>query len=563
MLTRAVPLSLIAAAAFVAGAVIASGPESPGAERFLQAWQRGDTEEMYQELTREARDEYSLERFQRAYAGAAETATVASISVGEISEDGDTATAPVSFSTRIFGNLSGELSLPLSNGKIDWAPNLVYPGLAPDEQLARRTRAPRRAAILAQDRTPIARGPAVARSVDSANLAVVGEVGTPSPAQAKDLAARGFPPGSLTGTSGLELAFDRRLAGRPGGQLLAVSPEDEGRLDAGRVISSSDPVPGAPVRTTIDPRLQKATAAALGSTYGGAAVLDAKTGEVRAMAGLAYSAPQPPGSTFKVITATGALDAGIVKPTDEFPVESSNSEIGREIPNAHDELCGGTFAESFAKSCNTVFAPVGADLGGPKLVETAERFGFNSPPTLFDPQTTAIVDPPMSTIPKDLSDSVEVGESAIGQGRVLATPLELASVSQTIANKGVRSSNAIVHGELAPEDEPVKVTSPETAATMRELMIGVVADGTGVAAALPGVQVAGKTGTAELGPAALQPGEDAATAEQETDAWFTSFAPAGDPQLAVAVMVVNSNGDGGTVAAPIAREILSSGLGVG
>ena len=256
--------------------------------------------------------------------------------------------------------------------------------------------------------------------------AVVGEVGQPSGAQAKELAARGFPPGSLTGTSGLELAFDDRLAGRPGGQLLAVSAAHENRLNGGRTLASSEPVPGKAVRTTIDPTLQESAVSALGALYGGVAVLDAKTGEVRALAGLSYSAPQPPGSTFKMITATAALDAGVVKISDTFPVEQSNSEIGREIPNAHDELCGGTFAESFAMSCNTVFAPLGARVGGPKLVATAELYGFNAPPALFDAKATAVVDPPQSQIPPDMTDSVEVGESAIGQGRVLATPLQMA-----------------------------------------------------------------------------------------------------------------------------------------
>jgi peptidoglycan glycosyltransferase len=109
------------------------------------------------------------------------------------------------------------------------------------------------------------------------------------------------------------------------------------------------------------------------------------------------------------------------------------------------------------------------------------------------------------------------------------------------------------------------VTSPETAKTMTKLMLGVVHFGTGVAAALPGIEVAGKTGTAELGPAALEPGEELGPDEeppQETDAWFTAFAPAGDPKLAVAVMVVNSDGDGGTVAAPIVRQIMASYFGV-
>jgi len=566
MLTRAVPVVVVATIAFVAGVVVASGPFAPAAQRFLDAWEQGDTEAMYAELTPDAKEEFSLDRFTRAYDDARTTATITATSTGELRQEGDAAVAPVDFQTNIFGPLSGEITIPISDDRVAWTPNLVYPGLGADERLSRRTRAPRRAAILAADRTPLSQGPAAARTVGTAALAVVGEVGTPRRAQESELSAKGFPPGSLTGTTGLELAFNERLSGLPGGQLLAVSAADESQVEAGRVLATTDPVPGKAVRTNIDPDLQDSAVAALGSTYGGAAVLDAKTGDVLALAGLAYSAPQPPGSTFKIITATGALDAGIVKPSDEFPVESSNSDIGREIPNAHDELCGGSFAESFADSCNTVFAPLGAELGGPKLVDTAELYGFNSPPPLYDEATTAIVDPPQSTIPPDLSESVETGESAIGQGQVLATPLEMAAVSQTIANKGVRLPNAMARDpELAPADDPVEVTSPETAATMKDLMLGVVTGGTGVAAQLPGIQVAGKTGTAELGPAALEPGQELGPGEdppQETDAWFTAFAPANDPKIVVAVMVVNSDGDGGTVAAPIVRQIMADYFGV-
>jgi cell division protein FtsI/penicillin-binding protein 2 len=566
VLTRAVPLVVIATIAFVAGAIAAGGSDPPAPQLFADAWERGDTEAMYAELTPDAQAEYSLARFQRTYADAAAAATVAGLSTGEIQQNGDTATVPVSFETYIFGSLGGDLILPLSEGKVDWTPSLVYPGLAPGERLSRRTRAPARAAILASDRTPLAEGPAAARTVGTAALAVAGEVGTPSPAQRHELDMQGFPPGTLTGTSGLELAFNKRLSGQPGGQLLAVSAENESDLSGGRILATSEPVRGKAVRTSIDPELQQTTVEAVGGLYGGAAVLDARTGAVLALAGLAYSAPQPPGSTFKVITATGALDAGIVKTSDQFPVESSNSEIGREIPNAHDELCGGSFAESFAESCNTVFAPLGARLGGEKLVETAELFGFNSPPQMFDDSTTKALQLPESSIPPELSESVETGESAIGQGRVLATPLEMASVSQTIANRGVRLPNAIARSSgLQPTGKPVKVTSPQTAATMKELMLGVVHYGTGVAAALPGIEVAGKTGTAELGPAALEPGQELQPGEeppQETDAWFTAFAPASDPKIAVAAMVVNSNGDGGTVAAPIVRQIMAAYFGV-
>jgi penicillin-binding protein A len=566
MLTRAVPLMVIATAAFVGGIVLASGPDAPAAERFLDAWERDDYAQMHSEITTEAQSKFPLEAFERTYADAAETATITALDAGDVSEGDDVAVATISFDTHAFGALSGELSLPMSDDRVEWAPNLIYPGLDSNERLVRRTRAPARAAILAGDRTPLAKGPASARSLDPAAAAVVGEVGAPTREQGAELAARGFPPGTLTGLSGLELAWNDRLAGQPGGQLLAVAADEENDLGGGRVIASSEPVPGEPVRTSIDPVLQQSAVAALGSLYGGVAVLDAKKGSVLALSGIAYSAPQPPGSTFKVITATGALDAGIVTPSDEFPVETSNSEIGREIPNAHDEACGGTFAVSFARSCNTVFAPLGAELGGEQLVETAEQFGFNSAPTLFDPAATAAVDPPASTIPASLSDSVETGESAIGQGRVLATPLAMASASQTIANGGTRMPNAVARNtELQPDAKPVEVTSKETAATMRNLMIGVVTEGTGVAAALPGIQVAGKTGTAELGPSALEPGQELGPGEeppQDTDAWFTAFAPAAEPKLAVAVMIVDSDGDGGTVAAPIARQVLATGLGV-
>jgi peptidoglycan glycosyltransferase len=159
---------------------------------------------------------------------------------------------------------------------------------------------------------------------------------------------------------------------------------------------------------------------------------------------------------------------------------------------------------------------------------------------------------------------VATGESAIGQGEVQATPLEMAAVAQTVANGGTRLPNAISRErELQANAGPVEVTSKATADTLRQLMIGVVDHGTGIAAQLPGIQVAGKTGTAELGPKpgapAPPPGEQP---EQETDAWFTCFAPASDPKIVVAVMVVNSDGDGGTVAAPIARQILASYFGV-
>ena len=328
-----------------------------------------------------------------------------------------------------------------------------------------------------------------------------------------------------------------------------------------RTLATGEPTDGEDVKTTIDPDVQTAAVTALGDQYGGVAVIDAKTGDVRGVAGLAFSAPQPPGSTFKIITATAGLDAGVVELDDEFPVESSNSTIGREISNAHDAPCGGTFVQSFADSCNTVFAPLGVDVGTEKMVETAEAFGFNSEPSLAAPEVLDALAVPPSSLGEIESD-VALGETSIGQGQVLATPLSMASVAQTIANDGVREPTSIVKtAELRPDAEPVEVTSPETAQKVEGMMLEVVRSGTGTAAQIPGINVAGKTGTAELGPKALEPGqvlEEGEEPPQDENAWFASYAPADKPELAIAVMLVSTPGGGGTVAAPIARTIYSS-----
>ena len=198
------------------------------------------------------------------------------------------------------------------------------------------------------------------------------------------------------------------------------------------------------MKTTIDPRLQGAAVAALGGRLGGIAVLNARNGDVLALAGEAFSAPQPPGSTFKIITTTAALQKGVVSLKDEFPVTDGVSVGGRFINNANGEYCGGTLSQAFAESCNADFVPLGPKIGNTDLVKTAELFGFNSPPTLYAPRIVREVDPARSTIPKQIGDELDLGVSAIGQGEVLATPLEMASVAQTIANNGVREPTSIV-----------------------------------------------------------------------------------------------------------------------
>jgi penicillin-binding protein A len=328
------------------------------------------------------------------------------------------------------------------------------------------------------------------------------------------------------------------------------------------------------VKTTINSNIQQAAVGALAGQIGGVAVLDARNGEVRALAGQAFSTPVPPGSTYKIITTVAALEAQKVALDDTFEVTDS-TVVGHLIYNAHHEQCGGTFEQAFAHSCNTVFAPLGPKIGNDKMVEVAEKFGFNQKPQLFNKEATGLIDPPASTIPQKIGDEDDLADTAIGQGKLLATPLELATMAQTIAAGGIRSPTPITTDpELAPDAKPVQVTSRKIAGILRTLMIEVVTGGTGSAAALPGkVQVAGKTGTAELGipkepekgGQPKQPQIDPDTGkpfppEQKVDAWFTSFAPAQKPRLVVAVMLVDADGDGGEVAAPIAREILGAAL---
>jgi cell division protein FtsI/penicillin-binding protein 2 len=556
-----IPLALLCVAAFIVGATVArSSAEQDAVDRFAEAWADGDIAAMYDELNAAARKKYSEEELTAAYADAAATSTSTEVSVGDSSgpeeRDGeDVITVPVEVATTAFGEVSGEVAFPVADGGIGWRPNLVFPGLARGDELAAATKLGKRAPILAADGSVLAEGPASARVTNGAGGIVTGETGEPGRKRAKQIEALGFPQGSESGTSGLELAFDARLAGTPGGKLQAVG--EGGKT----VLAKRAPTPGKPLRTTIDAQLQDATAAALGSQFGGAAVLDAKNGDVLALAGLAFSAPQPPGSTFKVITASAALEEGVTKPKEEFPVQTSTVAGGREIANAYDEACGGDLVASFAHSCNTVFAPLGVRVGGEALVEESEQYGFNSPPTIYNPEALALTQPPESTIPNPLESDVEVAVSAIGQGEVLATPLAMASVSQTIANDGTRSPTAMVKPKELSGDYPdVRVMGPEVAEQVKKMMIAVVADGTGSSASLPDATVAGKTGTAELGTVSGEPVGAGEESEQDVDAWFTAFAPADDPKLAVAVMIVNAPGDGGAVAAPIAQQILSAGL---
>jgi len=547
---RALPaVAALVLLAFVVGLVLGGGAGSEServARDFTAAWERGDYAAMHGLLSTDVQRTVSQSDLAAAYREAATTATATGISVSDAEADGDLVRVPVEVTTRIFGPIRGEVELPVTDGAVDWQPHHAFPGLAPGIALDRRTNAPTRAKIISADGKVLAEGPPEARTSPLGDIAssIAGAMEAPTDeAEQRALYGRGFPEDTPVGTTGLERVFERQLAGTPGGNLLAGS----------QVLASSSPRPGRPVRTTIDTRVQESANIALAGRLGGVAALDPRTGEIRGLAGIAFSAPQPPGSTFKVITTTAALEDKLVKPSDEFPVETAAVIDGVELENANGESCGGDFANSFAHSCNSVFAPLGVEVGAERLVEVSERYGWNEEPEIPGAMPSTI--PAVSEIVSPL----EVGSTAIGQFRTLATTLQMASVAQTIANGGVR-----VRPTLTPRSGAapgIRVTSPVVARTIERLMVGVVDFGTGTLAQVEGVDVAGKTGTAELEDtrgddpeAELRSGDPS-----NTDAWFAAYAPAGKPRTVVAVMLVR-NGAGGATAAPAAQGVLVAGL---
>src|SRR4051794_37153700 len=269
----------------------------------------------------------------------------------------------------------------------------------------------------------------------------------------------------------------------------------------------------------------------------------------------------PPGSTFKLVTASAAIESGKYTADSEVPggttyqlpqTTGSSGEIDNE-----GRSCGTDkipFEQAMAESCNTSFAQLGVELGGDALQKQAEAFGFN------DHYLDDIGPQAISTFPQDLSDP-EAGQSAIGQFEVRASPLQMAMVAAGIANQGVVMKPYLVDSIQSPELETLKKTEPqeygqaisaETADQVTQLMVYTVESGTAAPGAIPGVTVAGKTGTAQSGHPDVPP-----------YAWFVSFAPAQDPEVAVAVMIQKAGIErgeiaGGTYGGPIAKAVMEA-----
>ena len=267
----------------------------------------------------------------------------------------------------------------------------------------------------------------------------------------------------------------------------------------------------------------------------------------------------PPGSTFKLVTAAAALESGDYDADTRVPGGAALDlpQTDNTLPNSGGGTCGGeevTLTQALNVSCNVAFGAIGLELGEDALREQAEAFGFG------ERYLRGLENQAVSYFPEDAAGPL-AAYSAIGQYDVRASPLQMALVTATIANGGqgmvpylvdeVRAPDLSVLEKVSPEEMPERAMSPESANTLTEMMVEVVDQGTGTPAQIPGVQVAGKTGTAQR------------SAELAPYAWFVSFAPADNPEVAVAVIVEDAGVDrnaisGGGLAAPIAKAVMEA-----
>ncbi|MBG6108699.1 peptidoglycan glycosyltransferase [Frigoribacterium sp. CG_9.8] len=381
------------------------------------------------------------------------------------------------------------------------------------------------------------------------------------------------------GNTGVEGALNDYLSGTANDQFLAK---------ANSILRGQTPKGGS-VSLTIEPKIQQAAWDALGNNSGAVVAINPRTGAILAMVSKAAYDPnllashnsndvisayktlladptKPlvnraiagdlyyPGSVFKLITTSAAIDSGRYTPQDTFPNPSTFTLTGtsRNINNAEGGNCGGgatvSIADALRLSCNIPMAQLGAALGGEELKKYATAYGYG--------QKLAI---PMTVTPSvyNIGDAAQVQLSSFGQFEDRVTPLQVAMTSAAIANGGSLMQPTLIKQITAPDLTVIqpfeqKVFSqpitPATSATMTQLMINNVNSGAASNARISGVDVAGKTGTAETG------------AGSRYTLWFTGFAPANNPEVAIAVVVENGTGFGNEVAAPIAKKVIEAVL---
>lgn len=382
--------------------------------------------------------------------------------------------------------------------------------------------------------------------------------------------------------TGLENAYNTELAGT------------DDSLFVRRLLDmvTNQPPQGASIETTIDPDVQKAAYEALGDQKGAAVAIDPKTGAVlamvstpsydpnriadhdaksakkaydklinadrRPMANRAAREIYPPGSTFKLVTAAAALESGMrADSMVDSPKRLQLPGTQSYIYNENRSSCGGdrvTLKRALEISCNTAFAGLGMDLGADAMREQAAAFGFES-------RQLSEIGGVASVFGEDLNEP-QLAQSSIGQFEVAATPLQMAMVAAAVGNEGKVMDPYLVSAVRAPDLQVLSRTKPkelseamsaESAEQLKQMMVGVVENGTGTSAQVPGMGVGGKTGTAQSDP------------NRKPYAWFTALAPADDPQIAVAVMIEDADIPrediaGGRLAAPVAKAMIEAAV---
>ena len=289
-------------------------------------------------------------------------------------------------------------------------------------------------------------------------------------------------------------------------------------------------------------------------------------GKCGALVNRATQGRYQPGSTFKVVTATAALDTGRFTPSSAFDDPGYCEEYGQKVRNAGNPEAPETFGHvtlftGLQHSINSVFCNVGKAIGAGTILDYAKRFGFYQPPPVGLPadevSPSGLYDKHGRLFnPSNPATQVDPGRLAFGQERLQVTPLQMAMVAATVAHNGLLMRPYLVQRVVGPGGNTVsrahprnyaRVMKPQIAAEINSMMQAVVTGGTGPAGAIPGVPVAGKTGTAETGRGNIY------------TAWFIAFAPANHPRTAVAVVVENQPGGfGGKVAAPIAKQVMEA-----
>jgi peptidoglycan glycosyltransferase len=388
---------------------------------------------------------------------------------------------------------------------------------------------------------------------------------------------RHYPEGSLYGNPigysfvqrgrvGFELSHNDELVGNKT-EFLSVLDQLQGHSQEGNTVESS-----------LDPAAQRAAVNALAGQRGAVVAMVPSTGEIKAMVSIpeydpnevpnnfgqlnsdqsaplfnrATQAGYPPGSTMKIVTATAALDSGEFTPNSTLSGASPKVIDGVPLSNSGNEQFGTIpMTTALTNSVNTWWAQIGEKLGKDTLFKYMDRFGFDQKPRLdypsFQLATSGVFEGNRLLGP---SDPIDIGRVAIGQERLRVTPLQMAEVAAAVANKGELMEPRLWSKVIDPDGRETtmspahqsRVMSEETASELNDMMQSVVQEGTGTAGAVSGIDVAGKTGTAEISNGVNQ-------------AWFIGFAPANDPQIAIAATVERTSGFGGPTAGPIFKAV--------